>query len=124
MPDEKLKGVETTLEISKLRLKKELPKFSSKLAMEELTNQLYDNAVENLAKQIKENEPDTPMEVCIAFAKTYFDFEFENTYDIRTQSYKLTATPIWKDINQVDTESEDYKLIGDYALSTLWEREQ
>ena len=43
----------------------------------------------------------------------------DNEYDVETRSYNLKVTPVWKAAELIDTESEDFKLLTEYALSTL-----
>ncbi|MBR3673650.1 MAG: hypothetical protein IKN65_05145 [Clostridia bacterium] len=54
-----------------------------------------------------------------AFVKCHFSFEMDSEYDVETMSYKVKVTPLWKAAELIDTESEEFKLLTEYALSTL-----
>ena len=120
MTDKKIEDFETNLVIEKLTLKNmDIPKFNMQDLMKKLDQEIYDSAVNQLVNEISEDYPDMPIEVVEAFVKCHFLFEMDNEYDVKTRQYKLKVTPVWKPAELIDTESEEFKLCHEYALSTL-----
>ena len=118
----KVKGFESILNVDKLTLKTHLDTHNSLhdgIDYDKILKDLTKKSIISLMNQIKEEYPDMPYEVIEAFVKTYFLFELDSEYDIKTQNYTIKVTPVWKDVNLVDTQSEEFKLLSEYALSDL-----
>ena len=97
----------------------DIPKFNMQDMIKKLDQEIYDSAVNQLVNEISKDYPDMPIDVVEAFVKCHFSFEMDNEYDVKTMSYKLKVTPVWKAAELIDTESEEFKLLTEYALSTL-----
>ena len=113
------KLVATTMDIPKTRLRDTIPVTKERFL--DLNKQIYEKALENLIVSLKEVvEEDVSYEVLRAFAITYFDLEVTQDYDVKTMEYTLICTPKWKDVNEIDMTSKEFKLIEEYA----WEVKQ
>ena len=120
----KVKGFENILNVNKVTLKTHLDKHNSLhdgIDYDEILKDLTKKSIVSLMTQIKEEYPDMPFDVIEAFVKTYFLFELDNEYDIKSMEYTIKITPVWKDFNLINTESEEFKLLSEYALSELGE---
>ena len=111
---ENKKLVATRLDVPKINLQEKLDVDPT-----EITQKIYDEALDNLVKSLREMDAKASDEVLRAFAITYFNLEFTNEYDVRSRTYKLMCTPVWKDINEVNTNSKEFKLLHDYTMEQL-----
>lgn len=120
MTNKKIEDFESKLVIEKLTLRNtDIPKFNMQDIIKKLNQEIYDSAFNQLVAGISEDYPDMPIDVVEAFAKCHFSFEMDTEYDVKTRSYKFKVTPVWKAAELIDTESEEFKLLTEYALSTL-----
>ena len=120
MKNQKIEGFETNLIVEKLTLKDfNIPKFNQKETIDKLMDEILSSSFNQLVQSISEKEPDMPITIVEAFVKCYFDFEIDNEYDVKTMSYNVKVTPIWKAADLVDTESKEFKLLTDYALKEM-----
>ena len=120
MTNKKIEDFESNLIIEKLTLRNmDIPKFNMQDMIKKLDQEIYGASVNQLVNRISEDYPDMPIDVVDAFVKCYFSFEMDNEYDVKTKSYNLKVTPVWKAAELIDTESEEFKLLTEYALSTL-----
>lgn len=111
--EQPFKLVATTMDIPKTKLKSTLPISDM---VRDLPEQIYEKALENLIDSLKEvAEEDVSYDVLRAFALTYFDLEVTQDYDIRTMEYRFVCIPKWKDVNEIDRKSEEFKLIEEYS---------
>ena len=111
---ENKKLVATRLDVPKINLQENIDVDPT-----EITQKIYDEALNNLVKSLREMDAEASDEVLRAFAITYFNLEFTNEYDVRSRTYKVMCTPVWKDINEVNTNSKEFKLLHDYAMEQL-----
>lgn len=86
--------------------------------MDLFIEKIYEEALDKLIKQLCSWE-EAPYDVLRAFAITYFDLIFTPKYDRVDNTHKLICTPMWKDISEVDTQSDEFKLLHDYAMRGL-----
>lgn len=120
MSNKKIEDFETNLIIEKLTLRnKDIPKFNMQDMIKKLNQEIYDSAFNQLVDEISKDYPDMPIDIVEAFVKCHFSFEMDSEYDVETMSYKFKVTPVWKAAELIDTESEEFKLLTEYALSTL-----
>ena len=120
MTNKKIENFETNLIIEKLTLKNiDIPKFNTQDTIKKLNQEIYDSAFNLLVDEISKDYPEMPIEIVESFVKCHFSFEIDTEYDIKTMSYNLKVTPVWKAAELIDTESEEFKLCHEYSLSTL-----
>lgn len=82
--------------------------------IEEINEKALVNLIDSLKDVLGE---DVSYDVLRAFAVTYFDLEFTEEYDIKTMEYKLFCTPKWRDVNEIDRGSDEFKLLEEYVMS-------
>ena len=113
---EKVIGFQSMLNVDKSRLMHMHDSLRDTVDYDKIIKELTEKSIVGLMNQIKVEYPNMPEDVIRAFIKTYFLFELENEYDVESQKYSITVTPVWKDVNMVDTDSEDFKLLEKYAI--------
>lgn len=82
--------------------------------LREFEQKIYDNALNNVVTSLKELEPNAPEEVYYAFVKLYFAFDISHDYDVRTRTYSIVCTPIWKSPSQINKNSKEFRIIKSY----------
>ena len=97
--------------------------MDDRLVVDVVKSDLIIKAKGDIVEQLHLLEPDVSDEVLHAFVRTFFDFEFDSDYDIQDGCFSITVNPIWNFLDTVDTESDDYKLLDEYARDSLKELE-
>ena len=69
-----------------------------------------------LREHFKKLEPNIPDKVIQAFINMFISFKIDNEYDIKTQYYTLTITPFWRDVDMIDYDSENAKILDEYLF--------
>lgn len=97
--------------IPKIRLKETL---FSRQDFDDLLEKIINNAIIQLVEDMKKEYPGVPDEILTAFVKQFIDLEITTDCNFRTQERFLKVTPTWKDVDMIDFESEEQKLLDDY----------
>ena len=105
----------TELDTPKSLLKNEIGNLELKYAIVE--QDLLKKTFNSVVRTISESEPDTPLDIVKAFVSVYIEFIISKEYNIRTLSYELVCTPVWKDVDMIDMGSDEFKIISEYAWS-------
>ena len=105
----------TELDTPKSLLKNEIGNLKLKYAIVE--QDLLKKTFNSVVRTISESEPDAPLDIVKAFVSVYIEFTISKEYNIRTLSYELVCTPVWKDVDMIDRGSDEFKLISEYAWS-------
>ena len=105
----------TELDTPKSLLKNEIGNLKLKYAIVE--QDLLKKTFNSVVRTISESEPDTPLDIVKAFVSVYIEFIITKEYNIRTLSYELVCTPVWKDVDMIDMGSDEFKIISEYAWS-------
>ena len=105
----------TELDTPKSLLKNEIDNLELKYAIVE--RDLLKKTFNSVVRTISESEPDTPLDIVKAFVSVYIEFIISKEYNIRTLSYELVCTPVWKDVDMIDMGSDEFKIISEYAWS-------
>ena len=105
----------TELDTPKSLLKNEIGNLELKYAIVE--QDLLKKTFNSVVRTISESEPDAPLDVVKAFVSVYIEFIISKEYNIRTLSYELVCTPVWKDVDMIDMGSDEFKIISEYAWS-------
>ena len=105
----------TELDTPKSLLKNEIGNLELKYAIVE--RDLLKKTFNSVVRTISESEPDTPLDIVKAFVSVYIEFIISKEYNIRTLSYELVCTPVWKDVDMIDMGSDEFKIISEYAWS-------
>ena len=105
----------TELDTPKSLLKNEIGNLKLKYAIVE--RDLLKKTFNSVVRTISESEPDAPLDVVKAFVSVYIEFIISKEYNIRTLSYELVCTPVWKDVDMIDMGSDEFKIISEYAWS-------
>lgn len=115
----KVTGFKSMLNVDKARLRNLHTHDSLRdtVDYDKIIKELTEKSIVGLMNQIKEEYPDMSEDVIRAFIKTYFLFELDTEYDIKSHKYSVIVTPVWKDVNMIDTDSKDFKLLREYALN-------
>ena len=108
----------TSLNVKQSTFKNYIDSFSD-VDYDNIIKELTEKSIKGLMNQILEEYPDTPVDVVQAFVKTFFLFELTTEYDIESRSYNVIITPVWKDSNMVNWESEEWKLLCEYSGTQL-----
>ena len=106
-----LQAYKIEMSIPKIRLKETL---FSRQDFDDLLEKIINNATTQLVKDMKKEYPEYPDEILTAFVKQFIDLEITNDCNFRTQERFLKVTPTWKDVDMIDFESEEQKLLDDY----------
>ena len=96
-------------------LKNEIGNLELKYAVVE--QDLLKKTFNSVVRTISESEPDAPLDIVKAFVSVYIEFIISKEYNIRTLSYELVCTPVWKDVDMIDMGSDEFKIISEYAWS-------
>lgn len=107
----------TELDTPKSLLKNEIGNLKLKSAIVE--QDLLKKTFNSVVRTISESEPDTPLDIVKAFVSVYIEFIISKEYNVRTMSYELVCTPVWKDVYMIDWGSEEFKIISEYALEWI-----
>ena len=107
----------TELDTPKSLLKNEIGNLELKYAIVE--RDLLKKTFNSVVRTISESEPDTPLDIVKAFVSVYIEFIISKEYNIRTLSYELVCTPVWKDVDMIDMGSDEFKIISEYAVNML-----
>lgn len=105
----------TELDTPKSLLKNEIGNLELKYAIVE--RDLLKKTFNSVVRTISESEPDAPLDIVKAFVSVYIEFIISKEYNIRTLSYELVCTPVWKDVDMIDMGSDEFKIISEYAWS-------
>lgn len=105
----------TELDTPKSLLKNEIGNLELKYAIVE--QDLLKKTFNSVVRTISESEPDAPLDIVKAFVSVYIEFIISKEYNIRTLSYELVCTPVWKDVDMIDMGSDEFKIISEYAWS-------
>lgn len=105
----------TELDTPKSLLKNEIGNLKLKYAIVE--QDLLKKTFNSVVRTISESEPDAPLDIVKAFVSVYIEFIISKEYNIRTLSYELVCTPVWKDVDMIDMGSDEFKIISEYAWS-------
>lgn len=105
----------TELNAPKSLLKNEIGNLELKYAIVE--QDLLKKTFNSVVRTISESEPDAPLDIVKAFVSVYIEFTISKEYNIRTLSYELVCTPVWKDVDMIDMGSDEFKIISEYAWS-------
>ena len=105
----------TELNAPKSLLKNEIGNLELKYAIVE--QDLLKKTFNSVVKTISESEPDAPLDIVKAFVSVYIEFIISKEYNVRTLSYELVCTPVWKDVDMIDMGSDEFKIISEYAWS-------
>ena len=105
----------TELDTPKSLLKNEIGNLKLKYAIVE--RDLLKKTFNSVVRTISESEPDAPLDIVKAFVSVYIEFIISKEYNIRTLSYELVCTPVWKDVDMIDMGSDEFKIISEYAWS-------
>ena len=105
----------TDLDTPKSLLKNEIGNLKLKYAIVE--RDLLKKTFNSVVRTISESEPDAPLDIVKAFVSVYIEFIISKEYNIRTLSYELVCTPVWKDVDMIDMGSDEFKIISEYAWS-------
>ena len=105
----------TELDTPKSLLKNEIGNLELKYAIVE--QDLLKKTFNSVVKTISESEPDAPLDIVKAFVSVYIEFIISKEYNVRTLSYELVCTPVWKDVDMIDMGSDEFKIISEYAWS-------
>ena len=105
----------TELDTPKSLLKNEIGNLELKYAIVE--QDLLKKTFNSVVRTISESEPDAPLDIVKAFVSIYIEFIISKEYNIRTLSYELVCTPVWKDLDMIDMGSDEFKIISEYAWS-------
>lgn len=103
----------TELDTPKSLLKNEIGNLKLKYAIVE--RDLLKKTFNSVVRTISESESDAPLDIVKAFVSVYIEFIISKEYNIRTLSYELVCTPVWKDVDMIDMGSDEFKLISEYA---------
>ena len=107
----------TELDTPKSLLKNEIGNLELKYAIVE--QDLLKKTFNSVVRTISESEPDTPLDIVKAFVSVYIEFIISKEYNVRTLSYELVCTPVWKDVDMIDMGSDEFKIISEYAVNML-----
>ena len=77
---------------------------------------MMEKVVNNLIEQFRGIDPKAPDEIIKAFIETYIDLSLSYECDVKNLSYEVIVTPVWKDVHSVDTTSESFQLLTEYAF--------
>lgn len=105
----------TELDTPKSLLKNKIGNLELKYAIVE--QDLLKKTFNSVVRTISESEPDAPLDIVKAFVSVYIEFIISKEYNIRTLSYELVCTPVWKDVDMIDMGSDEFKIISEYAWS-------
>ena len=103
----------TELDTPRSLLKNEIDNLELKYAIVE--RDLLKKTFNSVVRTISESEPDAPLDIVKAFVSVYIEFIISKEYNIRTLSYELVCTPVWKDVDMIDMGSDEFKIISEYA---------
>ena len=103
----------TELDTPRSLLKNEIGNLELKYAIVE--RDLLKKTFNSVVRTISESEPDAPLDIVKAFVSVYIEFIISKEYNIRTLSYELVCTPVWKDVDMIDMGSDEFKIISEYA---------
>jgi len=96
------------MELEAFRIELNTPKSKLKKAidwqgqMESITKEIVDKAYESVCDELQKAGPDTPREWIEQFAKVFIAIEFDYEYNIEKLEYSLTATPRWREPDELD----------------------
>ena len=107
----------TELDTPKSLLKNEIGNLKLKYAIVE--QDLLKKTFNSVVRTISESEPDTPLDIVKAFVSVYIEFIITKEYNIRTLSYELVCTPVWKDVDMIDMGSDEFKIISEICLERI-----
>ena len=105
----------TELDTPRSLLKNEIDNLELKYAIVE--RDLLKKTFNSVVRTISESEPDAPLDIVKAFVSVYIEFIISKEYNVRTLSYELVCTPVWKDVDMIDMGSDEFKIISEYAWS-------
>ena len=107
-----LKDYTTTMNIPKINLKQTIE--YSKDNFQNLMDKIINKVTQTLVTDMKKEYSEFPDEVLTAFVKQYIDLEITKDENFRTEEICLTIIPTWKDVNIIDFDSEEQKLLNEY----------
>ena len=88
----------------------------SKDNFEDLLKKIINKATLQLVNAMKKEYPEYPDEILAAFVTQFLDIEITNDYDFRTREPSFIIIPTWKDVNMIDFNSEEQKLLDNYFM--------
>ena len=104
----------TTMSIPKKVLKENT--HLSKDYFQGLQDKIVNETILSLVKSMKKEYPEYPDEILTAFVKQFIDLELIPENNIRTRETSLKCIPTWKDVNMIDFNSEEHKLLDNYFM--------
>lgn len=91
--------VETQLTTQKVQLKETIH-----FDLKKYENRLIEEVWNHLVEVLKDYNPTASEKELRAFAKTFFELQWEKEYDVRTMEYTITCTPQFKEVNVLKEE--------------------
>lgn len=117
-PIEKLNELKfQKLTAEKLQSNIGVPKNFMNECADKMLKHIYDEAYDDIFRQMKEKEPDTPDEIIRAFINTcmYIDIEY-GEYDLKTKNIECIAIPRFRDVDDIITDTPEAKLLDEWVM--------